>query len=88
MADKPRVNNTRAPAIRVCHAKLQRCSEGSDYRVRCPACANGILLVLRDQVTFALINVDRCVSCGQTVVYTDKEINGEPVTAVYRDTAN
>ncbi len=76
----PKPNNVRAkPLQRVSHATLTRWCDESDYRSKCPACDEGILLVLRDQVTHALINVDRCVGCGQTVIYTDKFIGGEPV---------
>ena len=81
----PPPKNVNAPAIRVSHTKLERWSEESDFKSKCPACEKGLLLVMRDQVTFALINVDRCVSCGQTVIYTDKFIAGSPVTDLYKD---
>ena len=80
----PKPNNAHAPAMRVSHSSLERWSGESEFRSKCPACSEGILLVLRDQVTFQLINVDRCVACGQTVVYTDKIIGGEAVTEVYK----
>jgi hypothetical protein len=82
----PKPHNAHAPVIRVRHADLQRCSEESVFRVKCPVCKEGILLVLRDQVTFQIINLDCCVSCGQHVVYTDKFIGGEPVYEVHKDT--
>jgi hypothetical protein len=44
-----------------------------------PCATRGILLVMRDQASFSLINMDRCTSCGQTVIYTDPFIGGERV---------
>lgn len=80
----PKPNNIQAPAIRVSHAELERWGEEpGDFKSKCPSCPDGLLLVMRDQKTFALINVDRCVSCGQTVIYTDKMIGGEFVTDLH-----
>jgi hypothetical protein len=61
------------------HADLQRVSDESAYRSRCPFCANGILFGRRDQTTMAMIREDNCVSCAQRVVYLDESINGEPL---------
>jgi hypothetical protein len=47
--------------------------EDSHYRRACPVCKNGLLLVARDMVTFELLDRDRCISCGQAVIYTDAE---------------
>lgn len=68
--------------LRVSHARLQRVSSESAFRSRCPACEKGILLVCRDQETFAIINTDCCVLCGQRVIYTDRFIAGWPVVDV------
>lgn len=54
-------------------------SDESPFRKKCPTCKTGTLLVHRDQKTFTLINVDCCTLCGQTVIYSDKVIGGEPV---------
>jgi ribosomal protein S27AE len=76
-----RVNpkNLKAEPIRVCHAELESVSDESPFRKKCPACGTGTLLVHRDQETFMLTNVDCCTLCGQTVIYSDKFINGVPV---------
>jgi hypothetical protein len=37
------------------------------------------LLVYRNQKTFGLSNMDRCIRCGQLVRYSDATIGGEPV---------
>lgn len=81
----PKPKNVHAPAIRVSHSQLARWGDESDFKSKCPACEKGLLLVMRDQTTFQLINVDRCVSCGQLVIYTDKFIGGEPVYDVHKD---
>ena len=85
MPDSKRGANIHAPAIRVSHAQLERWGEG-DFKSKCPSCSDGILLVMRDQATFQLINVDRCIFCGQTFVYTDPIIGGESVYNVYAKT--
>jgi hypothetical protein len=72
--------NVRNPPIHVNHSELKRWGSGeSPYRSVCPVCETGPLLVCRDQTTFLLINVDRCLDCGQTVIYNDRSINNEPV---------
>jgi hypothetical protein len=58
---------------------MKRISDSSVFRVRCPVCEEGILMVCRHQESFELVNVDRCTRCAQMVIYTDKFINGEPV---------
>jgi uncharacterized protein with PIN domain len=71
--------NIHAEPITACHAALRRASVDSDYRSVCPACNAGILPVTRDPKTLSLSNVDRCMHCGQIVVYTDRTICGEEV---------
>lgn len=71
--------NVKKGLIRVSHTVLQRCSQESVFRSKCPACPNGVLLVCRDQESLAIINLDCCIACGQQVMYTDKYIAGQPV---------
>jgi hypothetical protein len=73
--DLARVCNATKDPIRVAHASLERWSD-SAYKSKCPACKDGLLLIYRD-VDFKLVRLDRCVSCGQQVYYTDDAINGE-----------
>lgn len=80
MSKKP-VNYDKPPR-KLSHASLTRVGDESPFRSKCPVCPNGVLLVQRDQKSFALQNLDSCVVCGQRVIYTDKFINGEPVTDV------
>ena len=77
-----RAEKLNAEPITVSHADLRRFSEESEYRSYCPVCETGVLMVNRNQKTFALINVDRCTFCAQTVIYSDKIIGGEPVEDV------
>lgn len=62
--------------IRVSHASLKKLSDESPFKVRCPECPKGILLVSRNQQTLALAREDHCILCGQRFVYTDKDIAG------------
>ena len=71
--DKPPMN-LRAKTLRVKHAELRRADDNSVWRKECPACANGILLVRRGTEDAVLQADDRCISCGQHVVYDDIEI--------------
>jgi predicted RNA-binding Zn-ribbon protein involved in translation (DUF1610 family) len=80
MSDEP--TNLDKPVIKVSHAELERWSEDS-YKSKCPACEDGILLIYRDERTFALQRQDRCISCGQQFYYTDPEINGEKFKVPY-----
>lgn len=61
------------PPLHVKHAELLRTSYDSIYKTVCPACDDGLLLVARDQKTFELLADDRCVLCGQRVIYDDIE---------------
>jgi hypothetical protein len=61
------------------HSSLKDYNIESAYRKFCPVCNEGALLVQRDQETFDLINVDRCIRCAQLVIYDDETINDEPV---------
>ena len=60
-----------APTIYVKHADLTR-SGDSIFRSKCPiAKCDGMLLVHRNRENFHLEPIDRCIRCGQKVVYTD-----------------
>jgi len=70
--NKLAVINLNKPPITVKHSELKRVSN-SPYRSECPICKKGVLLMQRDQKTFKLLNKDRCILCGQLVIY--EEIN-------------
>lgn len=53
------------------HSDLERASDNSIYRSNCPVCKVGVLLVMRDQSTLEISQIDRCVLCGQMIIYTD-----------------
>ena len=69
--------NLDKPALYVKWSELTRPELPGAYKSVCPACTKGLLLVTRDQKTFALSREDRCILCGQLVHYTDDSINGE-----------
>lgn len=71
-------NLEKAP-LRVAHASLTKVSEKSDFKVECPACRRGMLLVRRDPETLGLVRNDNCIFCAQRYVYTDESIGGEPL---------
>ena len=70
------MSNLHQPVLAVRHADLERASDESDFKSVCPACKRGVLLVRRDQQTFALVRHDTCTLCGQHVYYTDETIAG------------
>jgi len=47
--------------------KLEKYVKGAS----CPVCEKGVLMGSRDQETFQFLNEDRCLLCGQLVVYED-----------------
>lgn len=71
------MNNTTMPPnfgnepVHVKHSDLPRFTHDSMYKSECPVCETGILLFYRDRETFELLPEDRCVSCGQRVIYDD-----------------
>lgn len=69
--------NLHEPPIHVLHSGLERDSNQSEYRVICPKCTIGLLLVGRDMDSFKLLRVDRCTHCGQIVIYDDETIAGQ-----------
>lgn len=75
-AQLPNVNKK---TKRVKYLSLQRIlGDESYYRRACPVCKTGMLLIARDRETYELIEHDRCISCGQAVIYTDaKKAFGE-----------
>lgn len=72
------MKNLNAEPIKVKHSELTRFDPESAYKSECPVCETGLLLIYRDSITLKLVRTDRCISCAQTVIYTDAEINGEP----------
>jgi hypothetical protein len=74
--------NQHAPALDIHHAALKRWSDESEFKVMCPACGDGLLLVQRDQETLQITGHDRCIRCAQLVRYRDQSIGGEPVAGV------
>lgn len=72
--------NIHAAPLVVQHSDLELWdAENSRFKAHCPACKTGLLLVARDPQSLSLIRNDRCVSCGQRVIYTDDYIGGEAV---------
>ena len=69
MADEQPVNYVNPP-ITVHYRNLIRAQDGA-LRSRCPFCADGVLLLVRHQETAKLLDLDRCIGCGQSVVYAD-----------------
>jgi len=65
--------NLHADPIHVKHADLTRSSDDSRYRSECPVCGDGTLRVYRDPETLELLALDRCILCGQRVIYDDIE---------------
>lgn len=76
--------NRHAPALDIHHAALKRWSDESEFKVMCPACGDGLLLVQRDQETLRIKDADRCIRCAQLVRYLDATIGGEPVGDAWR----
>ena len=68
--------NIHTPYVLVWHSKLKRFDDGA-YKSYCPVCDDGVLLIYRKTDSFKLSRKDYCMSCGQTVVYLDKSVNGE-----------
>jgi len=66
-------SNANAPLVFVRHGELDR-TDGSKYRSTCPKCKLGTLLVQRDSITTDILRKDRCLLCGQRVIYTDESI--------------
>lgn len=63
--------NLRRPILDVRYADLGRLPGHRRWARSCPACEDGILAVMRDRETFALVGYDCCLLCGQRVCYTD-----------------
>jgi len=63
--------NVTKPAITVKHSELKQVSPNSSYRSFCPVCKDGVLPVSRDQETLELLALDRCLLCGQEIIYSD-----------------
>jgi len=63
--------NAEKPILDVLHSELQRYSDSSMYKSKCPVCEEGLLLIGRNQENHKLLEVDYCVLCGQHVRYLD-----------------
>ena len=70
---KLNMSNSNNPIINLYWSRLVSVGPNSVYRRECPFCKDGIFLVGRDRKTFALEELDRCISCGQIVHYIDIE---------------
>ena len=66
--------NVEQPIRRIYHAKLEQIGDESPFRVWCPVCDQGILLVYR--FGQALSRFDRCTLCGQSFWYLDTRVGG------------
>jgi len=69
------------------HQDLERLSENSPFRSKCPTCKNGLLMMERDFETYKLKNTDRCLLCGQRYVYYDID-NQKSFGIVYKEPIN
>jgi hypothetical protein len=68
--------NMDKPVIEVNHKDLERFSEDSPFKSKCPVCKEGILLLGLDLENWKFREYDRCVGCGQQVKYKDiNELN-------------
>jgi len=63
-------NNATKPIKEIRHADLERWSDESRFKSKCPVCADGILLIGRDELG-QLQGFDRCIGCGQAFKYLD-----------------
>lgn len=70
--------NVDKPTIKVKFLELQKKYGVYDsHRIhlmeesKCPVCNDGLLLMKRDFTSFNLLSDDRCISCGQSFIYTD-----------------
>ncbi len=65
------------PLIRIFHCNLQLWyADFSHFRVVCPQCHKGLLLVNRETPTYSLSRLDRCTICAQLFLYLDEAIAG------------
>lgn len=66
------LTNAEKPPIHVKHSQLERVSEHSIFKSRCPKCKQGVLLIYRDE-QMRLMTHDRCLLCAQAFIYDDIE---------------
>jgi uncharacterized protein (DUF983 family) len=57
--------------MKVKHSGLVRLNRKSGYKSNCPVCVEGVLPMRRDTKNFQLEKEDRCLGCGQRVIYLD-----------------
>ncbi len=87
MAQEYGQNRDKDP-LHVRHSELKRFSGLSPFRSECPVCKSGVLLVGREKGTLNLLRYDNCISCGQRVVYVDRDIAGETLYPLNTGTAS
>lgn len=68
--------NFNQPVQEVFHSELEKTGDNSLFRVNCPTCDQGILLVRRGE-SFKLSRLDNCTFCAQRFHYKDDIIAGE-----------
>jgi hypothetical protein len=68
--------NLHAAPLKLLYGDLER--EGDRVASVCPACKLGVLPVYLDPQTLRPKRRDRCLLCGQVVIYQDDQINGLP----------
>lgn len=68
--------NIDKPVMVVNHGDLERLG-GDDTHQKsvCPECKHGILVMMRDPITFKFRNFDSCTLCGQQYQYADVQDN-------------
>ncbi len=65
------------PPIPVFHSSLARVMDSSAYRVWCPTCNHGVMLVRRHPTLGILLRYDYCCYCAQVFYYRDEKIANE-----------
>lgn len=68
--------NLKQPVREVFHSELEKIGDNSPFKVNCPTCNQGILLVRRGE-SFKLSRLDNCTFCAQLFYYKDETIAGE-----------
>lgn len=66
--------NSKKPVLKIKYFDLKPCGDGSKFRVQCPICPDGCLLVRRHDKTLRLEADDVCILCGQRIRYLDIDL--------------
>lgn len=64
--------NVKKEPLEIRHQDLKR-ADDSLFRSHCPSCLEGVLLMIRDQISFKIQPYDNCLRCGRRFIYTDIE---------------